>query len=99
MANAHASDSSHYYVPHDSPWPIRGSVALFAIMAGAVSFFNDWAGGWAFLPGIILLAYMFFGWFSTVIGENQHGIYNNQVDRSSAVEPYSTAGCRSRRSC
>ena len=25
---------------------------------------------------------MFFGWFSTVIGENQHGIYNLQVDRS-----------------
>ena len=25
---------------------------------------------------------MFFGWFGTVIGENQHGIYNMQVDRS-----------------
>ena len=45
MANAHASDTSHYYVPHDSPWPIRGSVALFATMAGAVSFFNDWTDG------------------------------------------------------
>ena len=59
MANAaHAPDSSHYYVPHASPWPIRGSVALFAIMLGAVSFFNDWAGGWAFLPGGILIAYI-----------------------------------------
>jgi cytochrome c oxidase subunit III len=82
MANAHAPDTSHYYVPHDSPWPIRGSVALFAIMLGAVAFFNDWAGGWAFLPGAILIAYMFFGWFSTVIGESQHGTYNDQVDRS-----------------
>src|SRR5262245_3862556 len=25
---------------------------------------------------------MFVSWFSTVIGENQHGIYNQQVDRS-----------------
>ena len=25
---------------------------------------------------------MFVGWFGTVIGENQHGIYNMQVDRS-----------------
>ena len=25
---------------------------------------------------------MFFGWFHTVIGENQQGIYNSQVDRS-----------------
>jgi cytochrome c oxidase subunit III len=82
MANAHAPDTSHYYVPHGSPWPIRGSVALFAIMLGAVSFFNDWAGGWAFLPGGILIAYMFFGWFATVIGESEHGTYNDQVDRS-----------------
>jgi len=82
MANAHAPDTSHYYVPHDSPWPIRGSVALFALMLGAISYFNDWAGGWSFAPGVVLLAYMFFGWFSTVIGENQHGIYNDQVDRS-----------------
>ena len=63
MANAHAPDTSHYYIPHDSPWPIRGSLALFAIMLGAVSFFNDWAGGWAFLPGVILIAYMFFAAF------------------------------------
>jgi cytochrome c oxidase subunit 3 len=82
MANAHAPDSSHYYVPHDSPWPIRGSVALFAIMLGAVAFFNDWAHGWIFLPGVVLIAYMFFGWFSTVIGESQHGTFNDQVDRS-----------------
>ena len=76
MANAHATDSNAYYIPHGSPWPIRASVALFAMMAGAVGYLNDWAGGWIFLPGIVLLAYMFFGWFSTVIGENQHGTYN-----------------------
>src|SRR5499425_198716 len=82
MANAHAPDSHSYYIPHGSPWPIRASVALFAMMLGAVGYLNDWAGGWAFLPGAVLLAYMFFGWFSTVIGENQHGTFNMQVDRS-----------------
>src|SRR6059058_396186 len=82
MAKAHAPDSSHYYIPHDSPWPIRGSIALFAIMLGAIGYLNDWSGAWSFLPGAVLLAYMFFGWFSTVIGENQHGVYNLQVDRS-----------------
>ena len=84
MADTHAShspDSSRYYIPHDSPWPIRGSVALFAVMLGAVGYLNDWAGAWIFLPGAVLLAYLFFGWFSTVIDENQHGIYNLQVDR------------------
>ena len=82
MANAHAPDSSHYYIPHNSPWPIRASLALFLIMLGAILFLDDAAGGWVFLPGALLLAYMFFGWFATVIDENQHGTYNLQVDRS-----------------
>src|SRR4029077_354797 len=82
MANAHAPEGNQYYIPHDSPWPIRGSVALFAIMLGAIAYLNDWAGGWVFLPGAVLLAYMFFGCFSTVIGENQVGLFNLQVDRS-----------------
>jgi cytochrome c oxidase subunit III len=82
MANAHAPDSNPYYIPYNSPWPIRGSIALFTIMAGGITFLNDWAGGWVFIPGALLLAYMFFGWFATVIGENQHGTYNLQVDRS-----------------
>jgi cytochrome c oxidase subunit III len=82
MAKAHAPDSSHYFIPHGSPWPIRASIGLFVIMLGAVGYLNDWAGAWSFLPGAVLLAYMFFGWFSTVIDENQHGVYNLQVDRS-----------------
>jgi cytochrome c oxidase subunit III len=82
MANAHVSDSKGYYIPHASPWPIRGSVALFAIMAAAIAYLNDWVGGWGFVPGALLLAYMFYGWFSTVIDENQRGIFNSQVDHS-----------------
>jgi cytochrome c oxidase subunit III len=81
MSDPHA-DFSKYYVPHGSPWPILGSVALFCLMIGAASYLNEWAGGWAFIPGALLLATMFFCWFGTVIGENQHGIYNMQVDKS-----------------
>jgi cytochrome c oxidase subunit III len=82
MADVSTHDSSHYYVPHDSRWPITGSVALFLLMSGAVAYLNEWVGGWAFLPGAALLAYMFYGWFATVVGENQAGVYNMQVDRS-----------------
>jgi len=32
--------------------------------------------------GGVLLFTLFFGWFHTVIGENQAGSYNLQVDRS-----------------
>jgi cytochrome c oxidase subunit III len=84
MSDSHAphADSSKYYVPHGSPWPILGSVALFSLMLGASAYLNDWASAWSFLPGIVLLATMFICWFSTVIGENQHDIYNMQVDKS-----------------
>jgi len=51
-------------------------------MLGAICYLNDWVGGWSFIPGAILLAFMFFGWFSTVIGESQRGMYNSQVDHS-----------------
>ncbi len=82
MAEAHATDSTRYYVPHHSHWPILGSFSLFTVMLGAIAYLNDWLGGWVFIPGALLLAILFFGWFGTVIDENQHGIYNSQVDRS-----------------
>src|ERR1700739_602317 len=82
MTDAHAHDASQYYVPHHSPWPILGSVTLFTVMLGAVSYLNDWSGAWVFIPGAGLLATLFFLWFGTVIDENQRGIYNLQVDKS-----------------
>ncbi len=83
MANAPVTpDGQKYYIPHDSQWPIVGSVALFTMMLGAILYLNDVYPGWIFLPGAVLLAVMFFGWFRTVIDENQAGIFNLQVDRS-----------------
>jgi cytochrome c oxidase subunit III len=81
-SDAHAPDSQHYYIPHGSPWPIVAAIALFTLMWGAVAFLDNWTGAWVFLPGPLLLLFMFAGWFHTVIGENQLGIYNTQVDRS-----------------
>ena len=81
MAQAHASADS-YYVPHSSPWPIYGAVSLFTLMAGAACTLNDWLPAWSLLPGFLLLMSMFVFWFRTVIGENEHGMYNMAVDRS-----------------
>ena len=72
MTSSTHTDSSKYYIPHGSYWPILGCVALFSLMTGAVCFLNDWLPGYAFVPGALLLAGMFFGWFGTVIDENQH---------------------------
>src|SRR5580698_1315476 len=82
MAEAHATDADKYYIPHGSPWPIFAAVSLFTVMAGAIALLDDWLPAWSLLPGFVLLAIMFVCWFGTVIGENQHGVYNNQVDRS-----------------
>ena len=82
MVQAHAPDADKYYVPHGSPWPIYGAVSMFVLMVGAACTLNAWLPAWSLLPGFLLLISMFVFWFGTVIGENEHGIYNMAVDRS-----------------
>jgi cytochrome c oxidase subunit 3 len=84
MAHAHsATDASKYYIPQGSKWPFIGSVTLFVLMGGAVSYLNEWIDTpWALAPGFLLLGVLFFGWFGTVIDESERGIFNLQVDRS-----------------
>src|SRR3954467_2026885 len=81
MADAHAQ-AGKYYVPHESHWPIIASASFFALLVGAICLLNDWASAWAMLPGFALVVFMFIGWFTTVIGENQQGLYGLDVDRS-----------------
>ena len=77
----HAHD--HYYVPHGSHWPIVGSVGLLFLMVGVSTWLNGAdAGFWVMLLGFATLIFMVVGWFGTVIGENQTGVYNAQVDKS-----------------
>ncbi len=85
MAEAHAGhahDADKYYIPHSSPWPIYGSVTLFTMMFGLCGWLNEWYGPWVFFIGLALLVGLFVGWFNVVIGENQRGTYNMQVDAS-----------------
>ena len=84
MAQAHAAHGGDkYYIPHGSKWPIVGSVALFTTMLGVSAWLNGvHVGPWVFYTGLAMVAFMFFGWFGTVIGESQGGLYNAGVDRS-----------------
>jgi len=83
MSTTHDShDAGKYYIPHNSPWPIYGSITLFVLMSGAVCVLDGWAGPWAFIPGALLLIGLFVGWFHRVIAENEAGMYNLDVDRS-----------------
>jgi cytochrome c oxidase subunit III len=75
------SQSTRYYVPQPSTWPIFGSFALLLMAFGAASWFNGI--GWAkyvVFAGLFVLFYMLAGWFSTVAHESEGGMYNKQVD-------------------
>ncbi len=79
--STHAED--RYYVPHDSHWPIVGSAGLLLLMVGVSAWLNGAdTGFWVMIGGFATLIYMMAGWFGTVIGENQQGVYNLQVDKS-----------------
>jgi cytochrome c oxidase subunit 3 len=77
------SQSTRYYLPEPSGWPVVGSCALFLMALGAVLWMNGVAPGpWVVLAGVAVMVYMLFGWFGTVIRESEGGKYNAQVDLS-----------------
>jgi cytochrome c oxidase subunit III len=85
MAHAHTTTApaDKYYVPHGSPWPIIGSVSLFTAVIGAALWINESSGGPVlFTVGLLMVAFMFAGWFGTVIKESEARFYNEAVDRS-----------------
>jgi cytochrome c oxidase subunit III len=75
------SESTRYYVPEPSTWPIFGSFALLSMAMGAASWFNGvgW-GKYLLFAGLLVLFYMLAGWFTTVAHESEGGRYNKQVD-------------------
>jgi cytochrome c oxidase subunit 3 len=79
---AHAQ--SDYYVPHDTHWwPFIISVGLFTLLAGFSTFLNgSSSGSTIMIIGAIIVIFVVFGWFGTVIRESESGTYNEQVDHS-----------------
>jgi cytochrome c oxidase subunit 3 len=78
-----SAQTSRYFVPEPSHWPIFGSIALFCMAIGMVMFMNDAGpGGILLLIGFAILVFMMFGWFRAVIAESEGAKYNRQVDVS-----------------
>lgn len=73
-----------YYLPSPSSWPLKASIALICMMAGAANWFHNlWFGPYLFTFGLLILFYVLYGWFSTVIHENHEGFtQSEQVERS-----------------
>ena len=77
------ADSSKYYVPHGSHWPVVGAIGLLLTMAGVSAWLNgSTIGMWTFYAGLGVVVFMMFGWFGNVIDESEGGIYSSQVDVS-----------------
>ncbi|MFP3976713.1 MULTISPECIES: cytochrome c oxidase subunit 3 [Marinobacter] len=83
------ADYQNYYVPEQSKWPIIATVGLGVMLYGAASIMvdsnqgdstgNAWMIFWA---GVLVMIYMLFGWFGSVIKESRSGLYSPQMDRS-----------------
>ena len=72
-----------YYVPSTARWPLIGSVGLTLLLGGFAAYLNGWALGanlmWA---GLAVMIVMLIGWFGTVVGESEGGVYKSWEDKS-----------------
>ncbi len=81
MSAAAHSQAPYYFVPSPSQWPMVGSLALLCFGFGM----SGWVNGAAYGPYLTalflaILVYMMIGWFGTVAGESESGLYNHRVD-------------------
>lgn len=85
------NEAPRYHVPHSSVWPIVGATALFVLAFGTGSMIHQSTdkvaaegtyGVFFFFAGLILVAFMLFGWFGTVVRESVRGMNSGQMDRS-----------------
>ena len=76
-------ENKKYYVPEPSYWPVIASSALFLMAGGFAMMLNKMATGKPLMiVGMLILAYLLYGWFSEVIRESVGGLLNKQVDKS-----------------
>ena len=83
------ADEGSYYVPAQSKWPIIASIGMFTTLLGAGMIMNDMSAGvkdssahYVLFGGALIMAYMLFGWFGSVIRESHAGLYSDQMERS-----------------
>ncbi len=72
---------SHYYLPHQSVWPILGALALLILAFASLNLTEKW-GPIALILGIGMLLLMISGWLWSVIKESDAGLYNQQMDNT-----------------
>lgn len=71
-----------YFIPEPSKWPLVGTVALLTTAIGAATSIHAGSPNLVLMAGLLLIVYLLFGWFGSVIDESLKGNYNDQVDHS-----------------
>ncbi len=71
-----------YFIPEPSKWPVVGTIALTTSVIGAVTSIHSGSINMILPVGLLMIAYLFFGWFGAVIKESMADCYNPQVDKS-----------------
>jgi hypothetical protein len=71
MAEAHAKHHD-YHLVEPSAWPLVGSIGAFVLAVGAVHYFHG-APLWWIAPGLLIVLYTMFGWWSDVLREANKG--------------------------
>ena len=78
-----------YYVPQQSHWPIVAASGIFLTLWGLAMTLSDMkqqkdmaVSLGVFLLGSVVMAYMFAGWFGSVIRESHEGLYSDQLSGS-----------------
>jgi len=78
-----AHQTRRYFLPGPSHWPLVGSIGLFCLALSVANLVHgNVIGHYLFFAGALLLVYMMFGWFSTVINESMQGLHSSQMDRT-----------------
>ena len=78
-----STTNQEYYVPENSRWPIIGALSLFTLFIGFTFWVNDLSIGPIVSGiGLLMLAYLFYGWFSNIVEESLSNKYNEKVDAS-----------------
>lgn len=77
------AQAADYHVPHETRWPIVGSVGLLLTVVGGINLIHGAAIGKVVMAlGAAIVIVMLFGWMGNVIRESEAGMNNAQMDRS-----------------
>jgi cytochrome c oxidase subunit 3 len=77
MAEAHAKQHP-YHLVDPSPWPVVGSISVFVMAVGLISYMHG-ASLWLVVPGVLGVLYTMLVWWRDVIKEGNEGFHTPVV--------------------